>query len=92
MPVKYFWAGIIVLLSLTPGTPQAQEPHPKPPENAAPASQEDEPPRPDAPSLELLEFLGDWETEEGEWVGPAEWELPVPAQETYDEENALRKN
>ncbi len=59
MPVKYFWAGIIVLLSLTQGTPQAQEPNPKPPVNAAPASQQDEPSGPDAPSLELLEFLGD---------------------------------
>lgn len=92
MPVKYFWAEIIVLLSLTPGTLQAQEPHPNPPVNTAPASQQDEPSGSDAPSLEFLEFLGDWETAEGEWVGPAEWELPLPAQEMDDEENDLRKN
>ena len=24
----------------------------------------------DVPSLEFLEFLGQWETDEGEWVGP----------------------
>lgn len=24
----------------------------------------------EAPSLELLEFLGDWETEDGEWLDP----------------------
>jgi len=26
------------------------------------------------PSLELLEFLGDWETDDGEWVDPEELE------------------
>lgn len=27
----------------------------------------------DAPSVELLEFLGDWETKEGEWQDPMEF-------------------
>jgi hypothetical protein len=27
----------------------------------------------DAPSVELLEFLGDWETAEGEWQDPVEF-------------------
>lgn len=27
----------------------------------------------DAPSLELLEFLGDWETKEGEWQDPLDF-------------------
>ena len=26
------------------------------------------------PSLEMLEFLGEWETSEGEWVDPGEFE------------------
>ncbi len=26
----------------------------------------------DVPSLEMLEFLGEWETTEGEWVDPGE--------------------
>jgi hypothetical protein len=26
----------------------------------------------DLPSLEMLEFLGEWETEEGEWIDPME--------------------
>lgn len=26
----------------------------------------------EAPSLELLEFLGNWETEKGEWLDPME--------------------
>jgi len=25
----------------------------------------------DTPSMELLEFLGEWETKEGEWVDPS---------------------
>lgn len=25
-----------------------------------------------APTLELLEFLGQWETDEGEWIDPSE--------------------
>ena len=29
-----------------------------------------EQPDPDSPSLELLEFLGEWETEQGEWIDP----------------------
>ena len=27
-----------------------------------------------SPSMELLEFLGEWETEEGEWIAPDELE------------------
>ena len=30
-----------------------------------------------APSLELLEFLGEWETEEGRWVDPTRFD-PTP--------------
>jgi hypothetical protein len=26
------------------------------------------------PSMEFLEFLGEWETEEGEWIDPVEFE------------------
>jgi hypothetical protein len=28
----------------------------------------------EAPSLELLEFLGEWETSDGEWIDPEELE------------------
>ncbi len=36
------------------------------------------------PSLELLAFLGEWQTDDGQWIGPAELEhLALPA----DEEN-----
>jgi len=28
----------------------------------------------EVPGVELLEFLGEWETEEGEWIDPEEME------------------
>lgn len=31
----------------------------------------------DAPSMELLEFLADFETEDGRWIGPAELEAMI---------------
>ncbi len=38
------------------------------------------------PSLELLEFLGSWETDDGEWIDPSELEdEPVPEQEPADD-------
>ena len=39
------------------------------------------------PSMELLEFLGSWETEGGEWIDPTELdETTLPAEEKKDEE------
>ena len=41
----------------------------------------------DIPSLELLEFLGEWETENGEWIDPAEMDqIDLPEQEIKDSE------
>ncbi|GJL77368.1 MAG: hypothetical protein NPINA01_03570 [Nitrospinaceae bacterium] len=43
------------------------------------------------PSLEFLEFLGEWETEDGRWIDPEELEkmsLPEPKREKdEDDEN-----
>jgi hypothetical protein len=30
------------------------------------------------PGIELLEFLADWETSDGQWVDPVELDEPVP--------------
>ena len=41
------------------------------------------------PSLELLEFLGDWETDDGEWIDPEELEqiaLTDQEQKEYEDE------
>lgn|GEM_PF-2015101 len=49
-----------------------------------------EPTARELPSVELLEFLGDWETADGEWIDPTELEqmgLPeqAPAEGERDE-------
>ena len=44
----------------------------------APPLAADEPPTAQAPSMSLLEFLGEWETAEGRWVDPLEFEDPDP--------------
>ena len=87
---KILWVGALLILTAT----QAQADWPdKPSEQDRPAEQ-DEPSIPnstsDAPSLEFLEFLGDWETADGQWTDPAEF--AVPEQETNDEENEPKKN
>ncbi len=35
-----------------------------------PAAQQQEQEQEQGPSLELLEFLGQWETDDGEWIAP----------------------
>ena len=70
----------VLLLGLLSAPALAQEPgHVRqalPPEEA------------ERPSLELLEFLGDWETDDGEWVDPEELEqIAITDQEQgYEDE------
>lgn len=40
------------------------------------------------PSLEFLEFLGDWETDDGEWIDPEELEQIVIADQDQKNEDA----
>jgi hypothetical protein len=41
----------------------------------------------DSPSIELLEFLGEWETQEGQWVDPAEFnDMVLPDEEQENDE------
>jgi hypothetical protein len=41
----------------------------------------------DPPSIELLEFLGEWETRDGTWVDPMEFkDVVLPDEEQKDEE------
>ncbi len=42
------------------------------------------------PSLELLEFLGEWETDEGHWIDPTQFD-PTPA-ENAEMENDTQTN
>lgn len=57
----YLWSTILLLGWLSPPV-FAQEPEPAGTEES------------EMPSLELLEFLGDWETDDGEWIDPEELE------------------
>ena len=46
-----------------------------------------EPTAQELPSVELLEFLGDWETANGEWIDPTELEqMSLPEQEPAEGE------
>ena len=40
-----------------------------------------------APTIELLEFLGEWETEEGHWVDPTRFD-PAPVNDLEMEHDA----
>ncbi len=43
---------------------------------------EEKAPAPQQPSMELLEFLGEWQTDDGEWVDPTALErMVIPEQE-----------
>ena len=46
---------------------------------------EDQTARDQAPTLELLEFLGEWETDEGYWIDPTQFD-PTPADDTEMED------
>ena len=78
-PVKAHLWGTLLLLGLLNAPVFAQEPG-----QAREKSEDTE-----MPSLEFLEFLGDWETEDGEWIDPEELEqiaLTDQEQEEYEDE------
>ena len=80
LPVKaYLWSMVLLLgLSSSPAWTQetGQVRQALPPEEA------------ERPSLEFLEFLGDWETDDGEWIDPEELEqIAITDQEQgYEDE------
>ena len=45
---------------------------------------------PELPSLEFLEFLGEWEIENGQWIGPEEIEEIAPPEDKEDEEKVIK--
>ena len=71
----HLWSTVL-LLGLLSSPALAQEP------GQVGASQENI----ETPSLEFLEFLGDWETEDGEWIDPEELEQISIAEQEYDDE------
>ena len=81
MPVKVFAIAIIFLLSLMPATVVGED-------GQSPAGSQHSKDNSQAPSFrELLEFLGQWETDDGKWVDPTDLDwLLTPEQESKDDE------
>ena len=78
----YLWSMVLLLgLSSSPAWTQetGQVRQALPPEEA------------ERPSLELLEFLGDWETDDGEWIDPEELEQSVIADQEQEVEDEKQK-
>jgi len=76
-PGKACLWSMVFLLGLSGSPAWAQEPGPVglPPEET------------EMPSLELLEFLGDWETDDGEWIDPEELEQIAVADQDQKNED-----
>lgn len=78
MPGKARLWSVALLLGLLNAPALAQEP----------GQVREESENTEMPSLEFLEFLGDWETDDGEWIDPEELEqiaLTDQEQENEDE-------
>ncbi len=82
MPGKVMAVGLVLFLAVGASRSFGDDRQP-PAQPSAPAPDEKE-----LPSLELLEFLGDWEARDGQWVDPTELdELMQPVQEEVDDES-----
>lgn len=79
MPGKTPLWSTVLLLGLLSYPALAQEPG----QGREAAPQEDT----EMPSLELLEFLGDWETDDGEWIDPEELEQIADADQEQEQEH-----
>jgi hypothetical protein len=68
-----------MFLAASPAVVQSQDPQP----NQVTVEADDDM---SMPSMELLEFLGEWETEDGDWIDPVLLdEIPLPDREYSDE-------
>ena len=75
-------ADIVLFLILILATPASRCWSDQTTVSAADASTDEDP----TPSMDLLEFLGAWETDDGEWIDPTSLEdPPLPEQESTDE-------
>lgn len=80
-PGKARLLSMALLLGMLTTPASAQEPGPValPPEDS------------EMPSLELLEFLGDWETDDGEWIDPEELDQIAIADQDQTHEDETQK-
>ncbi len=78
MPVRFLLIAILYLAAL-PAVVLGQDTQP----NQITVEADDDT---SMPSMALLEFLGEWETEDGDWIDPILLdEIPLPDREYYDE-------
>ena len=81
MLVKLFSIALVFLLTCVPTT--AVGTHRQSPANTQQSKDNSQ----DASFCELLEFLGQWETDDGKWVDPTDLDwLIMPEQESKDDE------
>ena len=83
MRVRPYIIGVVFISTILASTGQAQQPEPG---KTIKRQQEKEQ---EIPTLEFLEFLGEWETEDGRWIAPEELEqmsLPDPEQERHEQD------
>ncbi|MCH7623130.1 MAG: DUF3619 family protein, partial [Nitrospinae bacterium] len=64
MLVKLYLMGTVFMLTILSTPAQAQQ------AESTQTSKRQQEPGPEIPSLEFLEFLGEWETEDGSWIDP----------------------
>lgn len=81
MLVKFFASALVFLLSLMSAPAVGTD-------GQSPANtQQSKDNSQDASFVELLEFLGQWETDDGKWVDPTDLDwLLTPEQESKDDE------
>ena len=75
--------GLIIAALLAGATPASAQDNPLSVPEAQSAGES-------SPSLELLEFLGEWETDNGYWIDPTQFD-PTPA-ENAETENETQTN
>ncbi len=81
MQVRFYFVGTIFMLTIlsAPGLAQQKEAE----QTNTPIEETGR----EIPTLEFLEFLGEWETEDGRWIDPEELdEMPLPDTKKKNEE------
>lgn len=81
MQVRFYLMGAMLILAALSAPVQAQ-----PTESTATNKRQAKKGQ-EIPTLEMLEFLGEWETEDGQWIDPEELEqMPLPDSKKKNED------
>lgn len=81
MPVRLYLIGTVFIFTTLSAPAQGQQ------TESEQTGKRQEKTGPEIPSLEFLEFLGEWETEDGRWIEPEEVDkMSLPDTEKKNEE------